>query len=89
VCICICIDQSLEEPLRGQDSVSKCFLASAIVSEFGGYIWDGSIGSLSFAGLSFSLSSSLCACITFREEQLWVKFFEMSGWLPPLTGGHA
>jgi hypothetical protein len=41
----ICICQALAEPLRRQlyqVPVSKHFLASAIVSGFGDYIWDGS-----------------------------------------------
>ena len=45
--ICICIGQALAEALRRhpyQAPVSKYFLASAIVTEFGGCIWDGSLG---------------------------------------------
>jgi hypothetical protein len=44
VCIHICIGHTLAEPLRGQlyqALVSKCFLASAIVSGFGACRWDG------------------------------------------------
>ena len=47
VYICICIGPALEEPLRGQlyqAPVSKHFLASAIVSAFGVYKWNGSLG---------------------------------------------
>jgi len=45
--ILICIIMVLAEPLRRhpyQAPVSKHFLASAIVTGFGGYIWDGSPG---------------------------------------------
>ena len=47
VSICLCIVQALAEPLRRQlyqAPVSIQFLASAILSAFGGYIWDGSPG---------------------------------------------
>jgi hypothetical protein len=47
VSIHFCICQSLEEPLRRQlyqAPVSKLLLASAIVSGFGGCLWDGSPG---------------------------------------------
>jgi hypothetical protein len=47
VSIYICINQVLTEPFRGQlyvAVVSKCFLASAIVSGFGFCRWDGSLG---------------------------------------------
>ena len=40
--ICICIGQVLAKPPRRQlyqAAVSKCFLASAIVSGFGGWVW--------------------------------------------------
>jgi hypothetical protein len=46
-----CIGQVLAEPLRGQPyqaSVSKCFLASAIVSGFGICRWNGSLGRVVF-----------------------------------------
>jgi hypothetical protein len=42
-----CIFQALAEPLRRQlyqAPVSKILLSSAIVSGFGGCIWDGSTG---------------------------------------------
>ena len=41
----ICIGQDLEEPLRRQlyqAPVNKLLLTSAIVSGFGGCLWDGS-----------------------------------------------
>ena len=47
VYIHLCIDQALAEPLRRQlywAPVSKHFLASAIVSTFDVYMWDGSLG---------------------------------------------
>jgi hypothetical protein len=46
--IYLCICQSLAKPLRRQlyqAPVSKPLLASTIVSEFGGCLWDGSPGS--------------------------------------------
>jgi len=45
--ILICIGKTLAKPLRrhpDQAPVSKHFLASAIVTEFGSCIWDGSLG---------------------------------------------
>jgi hypothetical protein len=70
VSIHICIDQDLAEPLRKmiyQASVSKYFLASTIVSGFGLCMWDGSPGGQSLDGLSFSLCSTLCPCISFKD----------------------
>jgi hypothetical protein len=46
-CICICLGQALAEPLRGQlyqAPVRKHFLISAVVSRFGVYTWNGSLG---------------------------------------------
>ena len=40
----------------------------------------------SLDGLSFSLCSTLCPCISFRQEQFWVKFLDMCGWPDSLTG---
>jgi hypothetical protein len=37
--------------------------------------------------LSFSLCSTLCPCISFRQEQLWVKILEMGGWPHPSIKG--
>jgi hypothetical protein len=43
----------------------------------------------SLDGLSFfSLCSTLCPCISFRQEQFWVNIFEIGGWSHPSTGGH-
>jgi len=58
VCIYICIGQVLDQLLRGplyQAHVSKCFLASPMVSGFGVCRWDGSLDGWSLDGLSFSL----------------------------------
>jgi hypothetical protein len=70
VSIHLCICQSLVEPLRSQlyqDSVSKHFLASAIVSWCRVCIWDGSLGR-TISGSPF-LQSLLhtCLCISFCE----------------------
>jgi len=37
--------------------------------------------------LSFSLCSILCLCISFRQEQFWIKNLEVSEWLHPQTRG--
>ena len=42
----------------------------------------------SLDGLSFSICSTLCSCISFRQEQFWVKNFEMGGWPHPSTECH-
>jgi hypothetical protein len=47
---------------------------------------DPQVGS-SLGGLSFSLCSTLCPHISFRQELLWVKNLEVNGWPPPPTGG--
>jgi hypothetical protein len=63
----ICIGQGLVEPLRRplyQAPVSKNFLASAIVSGFEVCTWDGSLDDP-----SFSLCSTLCPYIAFRQKQ--------------------
>jgi hypothetical protein len=59
-----CNCQALAEPLREtyQAPVSWCFLASTIVSGFGGYLWNGSPGEQSLDGHSFSLCSEICLC---------------------------
>jgi hypothetical protein len=44
---------------------------------------------LSLDGLSFIPWSTLCPCISFRQEQFSVKFFEKGGWIHPSTRGHA
>jgi hypothetical protein len=85
----ICIAYALAEPLRVQICqalVSKHFLASAIESGFSGCIWDGSPGE-TVLEWPFHRCSTLCPCISFREEQFWVKSFEMSMWPHPSTGG--
>ena len=55
VSIHFCIRQALTDPLRRQlyqSPVSKLLLASAIVSGFGGCLWDGSPGG-AVSGWSF------------------------------------
>ena len=34
----------------------------------------------SLNGLSFSFCSTLCPCVSFTQEQFWVKILEMGGW---------
>jgi hypothetical protein len=41
----------------------------------------------SLYGLSFSLCSTFCPCISFIQEQFWVKILMMGGWHHPSTGG--
>jgi len=41
----------------------------------------------SLDGLSFSLCSTLCPCISFRQKQFWVNIFEMCAWAHSSTGG--
>jgi hypothetical protein len=63
-----CIGQALAETLRGhpyQAPLSKLFLALGIVSGFGVCSWDGSLGGQSLDGLTISLCSTLCLCISF------------------------
>jgi len=43
----------------------------------------------SLNGLWISLCSTLFPCISFRQEQFWVKILAMGGWLHPLIRGHA
>jgi hypothetical protein len=42
----------------------------------------------SLDSLSFILCSTLCPCISFRQEQFWVKILEMVGWPHPSIEGH-
>jgi len=72
----------LVEPLGGQPyqtPVSKCFLASAILSGFGVCRSDGSLGEA--VSVPF-----FCLCLSFGQEHFWVKNFEISGWPYPSTG---
>ena len=88
--IYLCICQALAEPLKRQlyqDPVTKHFLASTIVSEFGACICDESLGGAVSGGLSFSLCSTFCPCISFRQGQFWVKIYEMGGCPHPSTRG--
>jgi hypothetical protein len=80
--ICTCIGQDLKDPLRRQlyqAPVSK-HLASAIVYGFGVCMRDGFPDGQSLDDLSFSLFSTPCLCISFIQEQFWVKILEMGGW---------
>jgi hypothetical protein len=43
----------------------------------------------SLDGLSFSLCSTFCPVISFRQEQFWVKILKMGWWPHPSTRGHA
>ena len=52
------------------------------------YGMDPQVGQ-SLNGLSFSLCSTLCPSIPFRQEPFWVKNLEISGWPHPLTRGLA
>jgi hypothetical protein len=90
--IFICIVQSLAEPLRGQlywSPVSNHFMATVIVSGFVVCRWDCSLGG-AVSGWSFLQSCfTFCPCISFRQEQFWVKIVEMGGWPHPSKGGCA
>jgi hypothetical protein len=68
VCIHIYISEALAEPLRRrpyQAPVSKHFLTSAIVSGFGGCIWDGSPG------------GSVCMAVPSVSALLFVPVFPL------------
>jgi hypothetical protein len=75
VSIHIFIVQDLKEPLRilSENMSSHQQLCLALLSECGIHLQLGK----SLCGLSFSLWSTLCPCISFRQEQFWVKTFEM------------
>jgi hypothetical protein len=64
-------------------------MVSTIVLGFDVYAWNGSQVEV-ISGWPF-LESLLhfCPCISFRQEQFWVKFFEVGEWPHPSTGGHA
>jgi hypothetical protein len=69
VSIHFCICQALAVPLRRQKyqaSVSKFLLESAIVSGFGGCLWDGSCVGQSLDGRCFSLWSKICLYNSFN-----------------------
>ena len=42
---------------------------------------DAQVGQ-SLDGLSFSLCSTFCPCISFRQDQFWIK--DLNGWVAPL-----
>ena len=89
VSICVCIGKALAQPLRRHPYhalVSKHFLSSAIVTGYDGCIWmDPQVGQSLF-GLSFRLCSTLCPCISFRQDKFWVKFFRWVGSPIPQLG---
>jgi hypothetical protein len=43
----------------------------------------------SLDGLSFSLSSIFCPCLSLGQKHFWIKKFEMGGWCHSSTGSHA
>jgi len=76
--ICICLSQKLVDPLRGQPCqvpVCKHIISSSTLSCFGVYGWDRLLRQ-SLDGLSFSLCSSFCPCIFFRQKQFRIKNFD-------------
>ena len=86
VSICLCICQALAGPLRRQlyqAPFIKHFLASAIVSGFGSVYGMDTQVRKSLDGLSFRFCSTLCPCISFRQESLWIKNLEMIRWPHP------
>ena len=90
--ICICLNQVLAVPLRDQlyqALVCKHLLASETV--WGLLSAEGMEPKVgwSLGGLSFSLHFIFGPCISFRQEQVWIKDFEVGEWLHPSTGGHA
>jgi hypothetical protein len=76
------IPGSCQQVLLG---IHKMWMCLGLVSADG---MDPQVGQ-SLYGLSFSLCSILCPCISFRQEQFWVKIFEMSGWSHPSIVGSA
>lgn len=88
---CICIGQTLAEPLREQpyqagsrQQANKHFLESAIVLVSADGM-DPKVGH-SLDSLSFSLCSIFCLCFSIGQEHFWVKNFEVSGWPHPSNG---
>jgi hypothetical protein len=75
----------LWQPLRRQPyqaSVSKDFLASATVGIWWLHMeWIPQVGQ-SLDGVSFSLCSTFCPHISFRQEQFWVKILWRDGPIP-------
>ena len=64
-CICQALAESLRKQLN-QAPVSRFLLASAIVSWFGGCLWDGSQVGQSLDGHSFGVCYKLCLCKSFH-----------------------
>jgi hypothetical protein len=80
-CVCICLNQMLAEPLKGQPYWApgyKQFLASAIVLGFGVCRWEGSQGGVvsRWPFLQFLLHFCVPAFLLDRKK-FWVKIFEM------------
>jgi hypothetical protein len=66
-------------------SASTYFLASATVSGFVSACgMDPQMGQF-LEGFSFSFCFTLCPCISFRQEQFWVKILEIGEWTHPST----
>ena len=87
--ICICIGQALAKPLREQlyqAPVSKCFLASAIVSGFGVYMrWISRWGSLCMAFPSVS-ASHFVPIFPLDRRNSRLKFWRLVGGPIPQPG---
>ena len=89
VSIYICIGQVLVEPLREQPyqaPVTKCFLASAIVSGLQAADGMNPYVGQTLDGLFWSLCSIFCPCFSFGQEHFWIKNFEMCEWPHPQLG---
>ena len=67
--------QMLTEPLMGQLYHAPVIkhLVSAIVCGFGVFRWDGSLCGVFSGWSSFSFCSIFCPCVSFGQEQFWVK----------------
>ena len=79
ISICICLSQVLVEPLRGQPcqaTICTHNMASVTVSGFGLCTWDGFQVGLVTESPFFQSLLHFCPCISFRQEQFWVKKFE-------------
>jgi hypothetical protein len=81
--ICICIGQDLTA-VSGLCQQALLGICNSV------WVWCLHVrmipGGAALDGLSLSLCSTLCPCISFRQEQLWVKILEMGGWPHPSTG---
>jgi len=68
------------------DFCQQALLGISIVSEFGVCRWDGSQGGVVYRWPFLQSLLRFCPCISFRQEQFWVKIFEMGGWPLPSSG---